>query len=74
MAFGGIVFGALLLVAGIFLFLLGQGILTITLNLETLCAFGLILFGIIVLGGTLWGYRMARGRWRRWADDWEREP
>ena len=73
MMIGGVAFGAVLLSAGVFLFLIGQNIIAIELNLTSICAIGLVFIGIVVLGGTLYGARMARGGWRRWMDDSERE-
>jgi hypothetical protein len=68
---GGIAFGVLLLVSGVFVFLWSQGRLPFDLNIWAVCALGLIVLGVIVLGGVLWGRRMARGGWRRWMSDWD---
>ncbi|HEY4705423.1 MAG TPA: hypothetical protein VII27_06795 [Thermoplasmata archaeon] len=69
----GLVFGALLLVAGIVFLLSNQGIINIVFDIWTVCSLGLIFLGIAVLGGVLWGRRMMRGGWRRWAMDWDRD-
>ncbi len=71
-AVGGILFAVFLLVSGLVLFAIGQHWIQITLNLETVCAVGLILVGLIVLGGVLFGWRMAHRSWRKWAEPWEK--
>ena len=78
MALGGVAFGAILVVVGVLFFLSSQGVIQITLNFWAVCGIGLILFGIVVIGGVLYGRRMMRGGWRRWAEGWDegwrREP
>ena len=65
-AIGGIALGAVLLVVGTLLFLVNQRIIAITFDFWTVCALGLIVLGIVVLGGTVWAHRMMRGGWRKW--------
>ncbi|OGS50362.1 MAG: hypothetical protein A3K65_08320 [Euryarchaeota archaeon RBG_16_68_12] len=68
---GGVLFGVLVLVAGIFLFLWSQHLIPFDLTFTAVCSLGLIVLGVIILGGVLWGRRMMRGGWRRWASDWD---
>lgn len=70
MAWGGVAFGAVVLVIGIVLLLANQGIINIVFDFVTVCSIGLIVFGIVALVGALWAQRMMRGGWRRWMD-WE---
>jgi len=71
MSLGGVAFGVLLLAAGIFIFAWSQKWLPFDLNIWAVCALGLIVLGFVVIGGVLWGQRMARGGWRRWMGDWD---
>ena len=73
MSLGGVAFGVLLLVSGIFVFAWSQGWLPFQLNIWAVCALGLVVLGIVVIGGVVWGQRMARGGWRRWMSDWDSE-
>ncbi len=70
---GGVAVGVIVILFGIFLFAWSQGWLPFTLTLGSFCALALILLGVLILGGVLWGRRMMRGGWRRWARDWERD-
>ena len=78
MSIGGIGFGVFLLVAGTIVFLWSQNLLPFIPNIWALCGLGIIALGILVVVGVLWGRRMMRGGWRRWADSWDegwrREP
>jgi len=73
MALGGVLFGILVLIVGILLLLVNQKIITIVLDWFTLCSIGLILLGVVIIGGTVWGLRMARGGWRKWVEDWDHD-
>ncbi len=70
-SFGGIVFGLLVILAGVVLLAWSLGWIT-WLTWQAFCAIGVIVVGFIILGGVLWGRSMMRGGWRRWRDyDWE---
>ncbi len=69
---GGVVFGLLVILAGVTLFAWSQGWIS-WLNWTAFCALGVIAIGVIIIGGVLWGSRMMRGGWRRWASDWDRD-
>ncbi len=71
LAIGGILFGVLVLVVGILFLLVNQEVINIVFDFWTVCSLGLILLGAVIIGGTLWGLRMARGGWRKWIKDWE---
>jgi len=73
MALGGILFGSLVLIVGILFLLVNQKIINIVLDWFTLCSIGLILLGVVIIGGTVWGLRMARGGWRKWVEDWDHD-
>lgn len=73
MAVGGVAFGVLVLVVGIVFLLVNQGIINIVFDFWTVCALGLIVLGIVIIGGVVWMRSMTRGRWKRWADEWDRE-
>ena len=73
MALGGIVVGVFVLVVGILFLLISQRVIPIELNLLAICSLAIILLGVVIVGGTLWGLRMARGGWRRWVEDWDVE-
>lgn len=71
---GGVAFAIIVILTGIFLFAWSQGWLPFlnTLTIWSVCALGLVVLGVIILGGVVWGRRMARGGWRRWAEDWDK--
>lgn len=70
-SYGGVAFALLVILTGLFIFAWSQGWLPFKLDIWSFCALSLIVLGVIILGGVLWGRRMAAGRWRRWAQDWE---
>lgn len=73
MSIGGIAFGALVLLVGVLFLLVNQGVLDIVFDFWTVCSLGLIVLGIVMIAGSVWMKGMARGRWRRWAEEWDRE-
>jgi membrane-bound ClpP family serine protease len=74
-AVGGFVVGVVVLVFGVLFLLVNQRVINVNIvfDLFTVCAIALILLGVVIIGGTVWGLRMARGGWRRWVQDWEHE-
>ena len=68
---GGVTFGILLIVTGALIFASIQGWISVKIDLWAVCALGLMVLGVLVLVGVLWGRRMARGGWRRWMSDWD---
>ena len=70
---GGVAVGIVVILSGIFIFAWSQGWLPFMLNWWSFCALGLVVLGVLILGGVLWGRRMMRGGWRRWAMDWDRD-
>src|SRR2546427_4016893 len=71
MSIGGIAFGVLLLVAGIFVFLWSQNLLPFALYIWAGCGLGFMAPGIVVVVGGLLGRRMMRGGWRHLAGGWD---
>lgn len=72
-ALGGVAFGIVVLIVGVLILLVDQGVLRITLSVWTFCSLLLIAFGLVVIGGVLWARRMAHGGWKKWVEDWDRE-
>src|SRR3989442_8007916 len=66
---GGVAFGVVLLVTGALIFASIQGWISLKIDLWAVCALGLMVLGVFVLVGVVYGRRMARGRWRRWLSD-----
>lgn len=71
LATGAVVFGAFVFVVGILFLLVNQGVIDIVFDFWTLCSLGLIFLGGVIIAGTMWGLRMARGGWRKWIEEWE---
>jgi len=71
--FAGVLFGVFVLVVGILFFLVNQGIIPIKFDFWTVCSLLLIMLGVAILCGSIWAQRRFRGRWRRWAEGFEKD-
>jgi len=71
--FADIFFGVFVLIVGILFFLVNQGIIPTKFDFWTVCSLLLIMLGIVILGGSTWAHRRFRGRWRRWAEGFEKD-
>ena len=69
---GGLAFGLFVILMGILIFLWSQGWLA-WLNIWSFCALVLIVLGVVIIGGVLWGRRFVRRGWRRWMSDWDQD-
>ncbi len=76
MAVGGVGLGVVLLTFGILILL--ARVYGFPLDVWTVCSFGLIVIGVVVIVGVIWARSMMRGGWRSWMQGWDegwrREP
>jgi protein-S-isoprenylcysteine O-methyltransferase Ste14 len=72
-SFAGIIFGVFVLVIGILFLLVNQGVIPIRFDLWTVCSLLLVMLGFLIIGGSIYAHRSMRGRWRRWAEGFEKD-